>query len=604
MAQMTVARFGIAAAVFWVFQSLAFAQPAIPPDGLAAEGAGRWDDAIRIYRAELGRDAHRADLWMRVADIEARMNRPADVVAALEQALRVSPANAALQFRLSQAYAQRNEPTAALQCAERASAIEPSNAEYVEATATLATWSGQYSLASRAYRHLAKLRPGDADLALKLARVTAWAGLTDESARAYREYLAANPDAAAAWLELAKTESWRGNYAAAVDALNAYRDRFGATPEYSVLLANVLAAGGKPDRAIDLLDPLLRANPNQYEAMLARTLALTVKRQIGAARQALESARRLDESNPETRKSERLVQTTLGSTIEPGFTFYSDSDRLQVARFAPTATWSLVSGTDLSGGYERAVLTAPAPSGLGRADGGMAKYESVWAGAAQTFGLLRLSGRVGSATADDHRLTPYMVGARVRASDALTIGADRAFDFFVISPRTIELGVTQTRNHASFDWTPTLRSDISADAVYQNLSDGNQRWEVTVSPRRAFARTESFNLDFGASAYLLGTSHDLPDGYYDPRRYESYEAVAFPYFKISENAGVAVSLAAGVQRENSSAFEFGGNAAAQLSLGIYRAWLLKVGATLTHNRRLESGAFQGYGGSIALTRRF
>ena len=97
----------------------------------------------------------------------------------------------------------------------------------------------------------------------------------------------------------------------------------------------------------------------------------------------------------------------------------------------------------------------------------------------------------------------------------------------------------------------------------------------------------------------------MANGYYDPRRYESYMAVLFPYFKISENVGLGFSLAGGVQRDApTSAFRFGGNAAAEATLGIYRPWALKVSASLTNNRRAESGAFRGYGGSIALIRRF
>ena len=146
---------------------------------------------------------------------------------------------------------------------------------------------------------------------------------------------------------------------------------------------------------------------------------------------------------------------------------------------------------------------------------------------------------------------------------------------------------------------------MSFDGTYQRVSDGNSRWELAVTPRRTFARTESMNLDVGASVYTLSAAQNLPNGYYDPRRYEQYSAVVFPYFKFSENVGVGLSLGAGIQREVPAAgFRFGGNASAEATLGVYRPWALKIIASATNNRRAESGAFHGFGGSIALIRRF
>jgi len=604
MAQVTVRTLALVLVALLLQSALGLAQSAVPPAGLSAEAAGQWKEAIQIYRAELARNPSRGDLWARIADIDARLDRIAESAAALREAAGLAPADAALQFRLSQTYSRLNEPHSALQAAGRALSLQPGNVDYLEAVGTLATWAGDYHGAQYAYRRLGALHPRDPEVALKLARVSGWAGETDESALAYRRYLSMNPDAADIWLELAKIESWRGNFANAVDVLASYRSRFGESSEYAVVRANVLASAGRPTEAIHLIEPMIQNNPGRYDLALTQTIALTMKRQIGDAFDALRSVRRLNASSPETHNAERIVRAALGSTLEPGFSFYSDSDHLQVARFSPTATLSFESGTKLLAGYERDTLSAPQQSGLGRANGQSALFESAWAGAAQTIGVLTLTGRVGSATAEDRKLTPYWIGATVRASDAFTASVERSSEFFVISPRTVELGLTERRNRFAFDWDPSLRAHVSAEGVYQELSDGNRRWEISVTPRRAIARTDWINLDLGVSAYALGTSEDLPNGYYDPRRYESYEAVVFPYLKLSENVGLSLSGGAGVQRESSASFRFGGNAGAQLTLGIYRAWLLKVGATTTHNRRLESGAFQGYAGSIVLVKRF
>ena len=77
------------------------------------------------------------------------------------------------------------------------------------------------------------------------------------------------------------------------------------------------------------------------------------------------------------------------------------------------------------------------------------------------------------------------------------------------------------------------------------------------------------------------------------------------YFKISENSGLSVFVETGVQKdETASHFEPGGSAAAELTIGIYRAWVIALAASGTNNNRLESGAFRGFGASAKLVRRF
>src|SRR4029453_7984444 len=136
-------------------------------------------------------------------------------------------------------------------------------------------------------------------------------------------------------------------------------------------------------------------------------------------------------------------------------------------------------------------------------------------------------------------------------------------------------------------------------------SDLKERWEEFVSPRVAVARTEHVNLDFGLLAHRFGATQDLNNGYYDPRKYEYYSVVVAPYWKMSENVGINMSVGMGGQRDDSSsAFRLGGNASVEASFGIYERWLLKVHASTTTNRRLGSGAFRGNSGGVVLLRRF
>ena len=582
------------------------AQPPVPEAALAAESTARWDDAVAAYRTILEREPARADLWVRIADIEARRGDLNACIGALRQAVTHQPSAPALYARLSQAYATGGWGVQALRAIETALALKPADPTFLRARATLATWTGEYRTAEETYRTLSTLEPGDVELALLHARVSAWAGDTDEAVREYLRYLAGKPTDAAAWLELSRAERWRGNYRGALVALDAYEVRFGTNASFEAEMAAVLASAGRPQAAEHLLTPLLSDTPNSYELLLTRTLALAEQRRARAAFGSLDAARDVSPNRPETESAARMLRTLLASSAESPFTVYSDSDALQIARFAPQATAALQTGTSFKAGFERAELDARAGTGLNALDGATSVwYEHTFAGVAQRFGGVTLSGQAGYAR-DQHDVHhTYAVAVDSILADSLRLSFSRAFAPFVVSPRTVSLGITSTTNRVQFDWTPTVESHVVFDGSYDELSDGNRRWEMTISPRLATARTSHLNLDLGVSAYRLETAHDLADGYYDPRRYESYAATAYPYFKIRESIGVGVVLAAGIQRGTESpSFHFGGNATAEMTFGIYQPWALKIRSSATVNQRLTSGAFRGFGAAATLVRRF
>jgi len=591
-------------AVWLCLSGSAFPQTEPLESGMAAESEGRWEDALRDYRIVLERDPRRADVWVRVADVAARMGRAEDAAAALSRAVDAKPDDAGLHFRLSQAHAVANAPGAARQAVERALALRPEDPEYRRAAAVLATWTGDYAAAIRRYRELHEQQPHDTSIDLSLARLNAWSGDTNGAVDGYRRYLTSHPDAPDAWLELATAESWRGRAAAALAALRAYRERFGESAPYTLVLARVLAGAGRPSQAASVLEPLWRQDPGNYDVNQARTIAFALQRRAHDAHDALDSIRRIDPTRHETRTAERVVRAVLGSTVEPGFGFYGDSDHLQVIRIAPAAALNLRTGTQVSAGYARHLLRAAPDSGLDRRGGGTAVYELGWGGLAHAFGGVTFSARIGATAADEWRRTTRLLGVQWRASDAFTIGVERSDGFVAISPRTIELGLTERRHRVDLVWSPTLQTAVAAEAAYQAFSDGNVRREIRIAPRHAIVRSSSMNLDLGVSGYRLEARHDLSHGYYDPVRYEAYQAVAYPYFKGGENVGLGVTLTAGPQREYRRPFRFGGSVTAEATLGIYQAWLLRVTGSSTHNLRQESGAFQGYAGSIVLTRRF
>ena len=584
----------------------AAAQSLVPSAGLAAEGQERWSEALQIYRDQLAQNPSVADLWLRVADIEARLGRPHDSITALERAALLLPQSATVLARLSQAYAAQGHATAALRAIDGALALQGDSDEYLRSHATLATWAGEYDAAADSYRKLRQRHSNEHALILALARVSVWGGHSDAAASAYRDYLLATDALPEAWLELARTESWRGNSVAAMDALDQYRVKVGANSAYAHERVAILARSGRPRVALREIEPLLATAPRDFDLNLSRTVALAAARRHRAAASSLTRMEALRPGHADTRAAESVVRSLLGSNVGPSTTFYNDSDGLETIRVTPKADLGFRTDTRLHAGYDHINLQARIGSGLEQVSGSRAALvEHVWTGLSQRIGPLTIGGTTGYARSEGHERNTYAAFLRFVPADTLTMSVERSSGFAAISPRTAGLGLTKVSDSASIDWSPSLRYHVAVLAEHENLSDGNARWQVFVSPRAAVVRTQRLNIDLGLSLQQFGADYNLDNGYYDPERYEYYSVVVSPYWKASENIGIAVSAAFGGQRDDASrSFRLGSNASVEATFGIYEGWMLKMHGSTTSNRRLDSGAFRGLSGGVALLRRF
>jgi tetratricopeptide (TPR) repeat protein len=583
------------------------AQPVgdVPERGLAAEAAARWRDALIVYLDALEQEPGRASLWIRVADIQARLGDRDGAIRALTHAAAVSPRDAAIHVRLAEAHAGAGAPMPALDAIDRAVALVPTSVDYLRRRAVLAAWAGAYERARDSYERLIVLDPGQDDARLGLARAHAWQGDTDAAVAEYRRYLSMHAEAGDVWIELARAEAWRGNFAEALRVLDSHRARFGELAAASHERAATLARGGRPREAMQLLDRLLVEAPDDYGLNLSRAVALAAQERRGAALEAVGTVERLRPGVPETRDARALVRVAVASTGEPRASFYSDSDGLRIQHIDPRLRLTFAGGLFVDAGYDRADLRARGDSGLDRMDGGRdARHQAIWAGLGGRLGALTVQGRAGRASHGSGGRFIYQAGARV-SWDRAQFSAARESGYLVVSPRTVGLGLTRVAHRVRIDWMPSLTSQVAVDAAYEDLSDGNRRWDLLLAPRRSVARTQRVNLDLGVQLRRFGASRDLDHGYYDPARYESYLVAAFPYWKASENNGVSAALMLGAQRvDRSPSFRLGGTAAVAATFGIYRDWMLELNGSYTLNGRLESGAFRGSRGGAALVRRF
>ena len=583
----------------------AVAQTSVPEAGLVAEGEGRWSDALAIYYQQPDRGADSADLWLRIADIEASLTRSDRAIVALQRAASLRPGDPHIPARLSQAYAAAGHAKPALHAITAALALSPDTDEYLRSAAALATWAGDYRTAAEAY---GKLRQEASTGACPPARLCTSKVLERSVRRGcdrLPRYLQVHATTPEPWLELARVESWRGNTVAALAALEEYRLRFREDQAYARERALVLARGGRPREALRELAPLLAFTPADPALNAARAIALAGNRQHGAAVSTLNSLRSQGKPD-EIHAVGSIVRTMLGTSIGPTATFYDDSDGLRIVRVAPRADIGLHTDTRIHAGYERTELNARVGSGLETiARTSSASLDEVWSGLSQRIGPLTLGGSVGQSRTTDDQLTSYSATVQFAATDSLRVAMERSLGFAAFSPRTVSLGVTRLAHRAEIVWTPAARYHLAVAGSYDQLSDANTRWELLVSPRAALARTQRLNLDVGAQFYQFRVAKDLDHGYYDPRRYEFYSAVLAPYWKVSENLGVSFAAGIGPQRDSSSSsYTLGMNSSFEATFGIYREWVLKVQGSATNNRRVDSGAFRGTSGGVVLLRRF
>lgn len=574
--------------------------------GLAAEADGDWEGALKIYREILVIEPNNADLLMRVAGIEEDSGNDTAAAQDFQKAADIDPNNDKAFFGLSRAYSSLDKPRQAFAAIERAVQLDPKNVQYLQARAEIAAWVADYDTAADSYERLSLLRPEDDSILLNRARVESWRDNLDTSVRLYKTYLERHPDNREAMLELVQVESWRGNYSKALDLLEDYRQKAGVTDDYLKQKARVLAWADRPRAAFAINDPLLKKMPEDYELNYTNSLALHY---INRPTDAVNSLAVLQKLRPEAKETDdirRFVMTPLRSYVEAGFSFYHDTDSLNMYRSYLKGAYKLDYETRLTAEVHGDFLTARRGSGLENINGDKnAWHQSAQIGIIHRF-LPEFSadGYVGGASTESHVDLTYGVGADFRFIDALSFRIDRNYGFYVDSPRTLSLGIRRGVNHITAEWRPDVNYTVEMMGGYNDYSDGNVQWETVLAPRRAVLRANHINLDIGLYLERMGFRERKGNGYYDPELYQRYTLQTLWYWKINDDNGVSLVLGYGIQKdETMDGFRETYDAALEGTFGLYRDWMLKVSVGEFHSLR-QTGPYNAFTATASLTRRF
>lgn len=576
---------------------------------IRAESAGQWDEAVRLHKLRAIVTPMEADIWVRISDIEIRKGDTNAALEALTQAVSVSPSNAVLHARLSQGYAVADRPKEALAAMERAVVLAPTNTDYLLARAQLANWIGKPAVAADSYERVLRLRPDDPTALWLLARARMGQGDLDESAGAYRKYLRAHPDQAEAYLEYAKLEAWRGNFAHSIEILDQYGKKFGNQPMVDREQARIYALADKPDAAMALNQPLLRAAPTDFELQFTRAAALHYDRQPRAAAETVDTLAQLRPDSVEVKGIRDFVETPQRPDIQVGGRYYFDNDKLRIKHGEISAGVPIKPESRVIASVEENYLHAPEGSGLESVDGSEnVEHRKAWIGVRQiVVPALWGEARVGFAEVLDDVDQDLVYAAKIggRPWDALRLTGTLDHDYLLISPRSASMPVERTSSQLTAQWEPDLRYTVVGTARYDDMSDDNTFLEGVLAPRRAVLRSEDFNVDLGARGIWSGYDKDLDSGYYDPERYRQYALTAFGYWKLSAECGWGLIGSAGYYKDNTmSDYDFGWAGDTELTFGAFSDWMLKLSGHVLQNLRQGTGDFHAYATSASLTRRF
>jgi tetratricopeptide (TPR) repeat protein len=557
-----------------------------------------------LYRQRFGEST---EYWLRMADIHAQAGNATESSAALQEASRLAPDDHALFYRLAQSYSSEKDAPAAAAAIERAVTLAPTNLEYLRTRADLAAWRGDYDMALDSHQRILAIAPDDAGAHLGIARVNYWRGQLDKSAVAYRDYLVLQPGVAAPWMEYIVVIAEMGDYARAMELLEDYREKFGDNVAYRKQKARVLAWAERPTPSLGLvaeLEPTLR---DDYELGYTRTVALHHAHRPREALASLAEVTRLRPDSAETLDLTRFIRTPLRSSATVGFGYTTDSDDVTIRRAGLLGVYVINPETRLFGGTDRQQISTKVGSGYEMPDGGTSiDYDRAWLGIQhRTSPKLSLDAQIGGGDAEGDSRFVYEVGADMQPADVLAMRLAHRQDLFAVSPLATKLGIERRANALYATWVPDLRYTVTGDLGYDTFSDGNDRWEAEIAPRRAFLRNQLLNLDLGVSGRWFGFDEDPGHGYYAPSLYQRYALTAFTYWKISDDDGVSVAFSYGPYKDNfMSGFRAGGDVVVEGFFGIYRDWYLNVKGGVSH---YGGGTTSGYDSKmfeISLTRRF
>ena len=417
-----------------------------------------------------------------------------------------------------------------------------------------------------------------------------------------------HPGDADGLLDRATYLAWIGDYATAIETL----DRRGNDdPAARQLRARIHGWDGRRDAAMALSTPAYEAAPDDYDTAWTQALAARLGQRPEQALPALGTVLKLKPESKDSQTLAKVVRLPMYSSVALPLSRYSDSDDIEITSIGLDADLRLSDAWRLLAGSARREHSAPATGPFAPLNGGSELDETrTYVGARYSaspkaafefaVGNTRISGDNGFSDSDGFGRAQFMH----QASDAVAYTLFATRDRVAFSPRALSAGITSNAAGASVRWRPGMRDTVNGWIAFDDYSDGNARHMLAVDWRHSIHRGPKANVDLGAQADWLGYSRSPGNGYYSPDRYQRIAPTLNAYFKLSDEAGLMLSAAVGVQRDETfDDWKRASDASLMLTVGILSHWQL-VGSVGYSERINEFGRYEGSNAGLTLRYRF
>jgi choline-sulfatase len=158
--------------------------------GAKLESSGRYDDAIKLYRAAIAQGIENARLHSRLGDLLVRAGKKAEAVPEYERAAQINPGDVASQANLATALMEQGRMADAERVFKAMIAIEPANAAAQNGLGVLAIQRQDQASARGYFEKAIELDPDLAEAQLNLGLIYKMAGDRVRARSCFEQFLA------------------------------------------------------------------------------------------------------------------------------------------------------------------------------------------------------------------------------------------------------------------------------------------------------------------------------------------------------------------------------------------------------------------------------
>lgn len=496
--------------------------------------------------------------------------------------------------RRSLEFLKEDKTDEAVVAIEKAVVMEPNNINYLKRRAAIASdrkQLGDFQRAQDSYNRILKVHKSDKKTLLEQARFNRDHDYLNAATRDYALYLKYYPNSQKIWIEYAQVLRWKGDGRSAKRALDTYLEKYGETKDYNIEKAFLLVATNRPKSSFWIWSNLLKKDPDNYDLLYVKSLALNNNNEKKEALETLGSILRLHPK--EFGDNEELLKTLknpLRPTVNLGIGTSTDSDGVKIRPIELSGKYFITPKTMIEAGANHSFLSVTPKTGdnLVTIQGNSnIQFTKGWLGAShQILPELRLGAKVGETRVQQSKgFFIYEISAFVNPVDKISFDFLSARELYAESPLATSLNIKRLYNRGSIILEPLIETTLTFIGENSHYSDKNRSYLIEVVPNTGVVRSQYISLDLGLDAAWQGYNSNPANGYYAPLSLKVYKATSSIAITQSEDVGYTFTVGAGVQKdETMTQYGFAGDIALEGAFRVFKDWQLTLlaGASRTN----------------------